>query len=144
MGDVPTKPLDQYPLVSPEERPPVPPEQPGEPAAAAPAPGQEKPAEARPAAALDFQERGVKEVTLSFPFTWEGRFVSAVTVRRLITAEVAALTASGRATDAFECYAAMTGLPAPVLRGMDGDDGMAVVEAAFAFLPRLLKDVLSG
>ncbi|WP_296579594.1 hypothetical protein [Xanthobacter sp.] len=144
MGDVPTKPLDQYPLVSPEERPPVPPEQPGEPAAAAPAAAQEKPAEPRPAAALVFQERATKVVTLSFPFTWEGRLVSAVTVRRLITAEVATLTAGGTPPDAFEAYAAMTGLPATVLRGMDADDGLAVTEAAFDFLPRLLRDVLSG
>ncbi|MFG1317992.1 phage tail assembly protein [Xanthobacter autotrophicus] len=137
-------PIDTAPAFTPVAPPP------GSPDATrrvgAPVTAPEAPApQARPAAAaLEFESGRTREVPLSFPATWEGRRIGVVTVRRLITAEVAALVPDGKVPDVFEVYAVMTGLPAPVLRGLDGDDGQAVAEAAFDFLPRLLRAAYSG
>lgn len=95
-------------------------------------------------AALDFDARPGALVPLSYPFVWDGQKVTGIPVRRLLTSEVAALCAGGKTPEPFDCYAVMTGLPAAVLRGLDGDDGAAVAEAAFDFLPRLLRDAFSG
>ncbi|WP_024277982.1 phage tail assembly protein [Xanthobacter sp. 126] len=96
------------------------------------------------ATALDFVQRPSRTVPLDYPFVLDGCLIDQITVRRLLTAQVAALCEGGKAPDPFDCYAVMTGLPTPVLRGLDGDDGQAVAEAAFDFLPRLLRDALSA
>lgn len=95
-------------------------------------------------ATLEFEARPGALVPLAYPFSWEGRKVTGIPVRRLLTSEVAALCVGGKTPDVFDAYAVMTGFPAAVLRGLDSDDGSAVAEAAFDFLPRLLRDAYSG
>lgn len=138
----PTKPLDAYPVAD-EAVPLPPPGAEGEPVApAAPAPTAEG-AAARPApevAVLRFIDPAAvrREVPLGFPFEHEGQVVSAITVRRLNTAEVGAIIdryAPDDTLDLYDFYAAMTGLPAPVLRGLIDDDAVEVRAAANPFLP---------
>lgn len=113
----------------------------GEPAKAP----QGRPA-ARPVevAKLDFvgAERSVVE-TLDFPFDLDGVRVSAVTIRRLTGYEIAAFVREhlndDGTFDRYALYSYMTGLPAPVLRGLDQDDGMKVTGACSNFLPRVLR-----
>lgn len=111
--------------------------------AVAPAPAPAKPNPPL-VAALDFVDRKARDVPLQYPFVLDGRRISVITVRRLLTAQVAVLCQGGKAPDPFDCYAVMTGLPAPVLRGLDGDDGQAVAEAAYDFLPLLLRAAFSA
>lgn len=105
------------------------------------------PAKAQPArpevAALDFLslERLVAVVPLEHPFRLDGQKVREVKVRKLTVAQVAELTARAGATgfDLYDVYAVMTGLPAPVLRGLMDDDGEAVIGKAYDFLPRAFR-----
>lgn len=95
--------------------------------------------------ALEFVDDGgeAASVTLRRPFDRKGVRVATITVRRLITQELVDLVAGGTVPDLYDAYALMTGLPAAVLRGLDADDGMAVAEAAFDFLPRTLAAAYS-
>lgn len=133
-------PIDDTPALTPVRPPRGSPD-----AARAPAaePAAPKPDEPR-VAALDFDARPSVVVPLAYPFTWEGKKVTSIAVRRLVTSEVATLCAGGKSPDPFDAYAVMTGFPAAVLRGLDSDDGSAVAEAAFDFLPRLLRDAYSA
>lgn len=135
-------PIDTTPSLKPVVPPPDAPD-----AAAGGVSPVEVPPRAAPrpqVAALEFEGVRFRDVPLEFPFTWDGQRVDVVTVRRLLTRQVAELCPDGNAPDVFEVYAAMTGLPAPVLRGMDSDDGQAVAGAAWDFLPRLLRAAYSG
>ena len=81
-------------------------------------------------------------IPLEYPFTHEEfGLVETVTVRRLTVGEVGLLIDARRANapDNFDIYAAMTGLPAPVLRGLIDVDGEAVAGAAYDFLPRVFR-----
>jgi hypothetical protein len=79
-------------------------------------------------------------VPLEFPFEHEGRLVEVVTVRRLTVAEMGALAnARGDQVTLWDAYAAMTGLPEAVLRGMEAGDGAAVTDITYDFLPRQLR-----
>jgi hypothetical protein len=104
-------------------------------AAAPPAPA----AAPRPAARLDFLEPGetVTTVTLVRPFRLDGEVVRCVTIRRLTLAEAARFADDLRRGDAdnADFAAHLAGLPAEVIRGMDAEDGIAVVTAALDFLP---------
>jgi len=81
-----------------------------------------------------------KEVLLDFPFEWEGRVVDTITVRRLTTAEMGeVVTRTGEGFDQWDVFAAMTRLPAAVLRGLEAGDGDAVTGVAWDFLPRALR-----
>ena len=81
-----------------------------------------------------------KEVPLDFPFEWEGRVIDTITVRRLTTAEMGeVVTRAGGGFDQWDVFAAMTGLPAAVLLGLEAGDGDMVTEVAWDFLPRALR-----
>ncbi len=143
MNNIPNKPIDQYPQVPAHELPPVPPRAPAD--EPDPPPQQaSRPGKAQPVATLDFVGERERSVPLIWPFVWDGQRVDVITVRRLITTQVANLTAGGSLPDIFDAYAAMTGFPAEVLRGLDGEDGVAVAEAAYDFLPRTWQAVYSG
>lgn len=109
---------------------------PAEPAAAAPTPVRE-------IAQLEFSGAKLpsKLIPLEYGFTFDGAKVTSVTVRRLSIGAVGDLIDSlppGR-IDNFDIYAAMTGLPAPVLRGLIDIDGERVTEACYDFLPRVFR-----
>ena len=99
-------------------------------------------ASAKPTTKLAFTggKTWTKDVPLDFPFEWDGREVTSITVRRLTTAEMGEVV--GRASgdfDQWDVFAAMTGLPADVLRGLEAGDGDAVTGVAWDFLPRSLR-----
>ena len=81
-----------------------------------------------------------KVVPLSYPFRFEGKEVREITVRRLSLGDVQALLRkhTGQSWTLVDIYAEMTGFPAPVLRGMMDEDGTAVTDAAYDFLPQRL------
>jgi hypothetical protein len=133
----PLKPLDAYPPVEPHEQPPAPPLDPPPAGGEASAPAKAAPPEV---AQLAFVGERAKTVPLSCPFELDGQRVDQVIVRRLVTADIASLVRDGRHADLYEIYAAMTGLSAAVLRGLDADDGQQVVEAAWDFLPQSLRE----
>jgi len=115
----------------------------GEGAAAGAEAPPKAPEKAPEVATLDFVgDRPEVTVPLRYPFRLDGRPVEAVTVRELQTWEVGAIARSippAEAGDLFHFYAAMTGLPAPVLRALPGTDGERVTGAAWAFLPRMIR-----
>lgn len=83
-----------------------------------------------------------KTLPLKFPFDFDGKSHDEVRIRRLTTQEVGDLMGAGsRSLDLYKVYSVMTGLPPSVLRGLDGDDGLAVTGVCSGFLPQLLKDV---
>ena len=94
-------------------------------------------------AELDFLEplRLSKTVPLKHGFRLDGTDILKVSVRKLRTGEVAQLVGSAHAGgfSNFDAYELMTGLPAKVLRGMDYEDGEAITEVCFDFLPPILK-----
>ena len=94
-------------------------------------------------ATLDFLDPAAFEKTepLAFPFRLGGEEIRVIRIRRPTVEQVAQWTARnirGEA-DTWDLYAIMTGLPAPVLRGLEVDDGGRVLEAARDFLPRWLR-----
>lgn len=100
------------------------------------------PEEIQDVAELEFVDAShQKSVPLKYPFRLNGREVKVVTVRRLTLGQVDAFIrrAAASSFSTFDIYAEMTGLPAPVLRGLIDEDGNAVVDAAYDFLPRALK-----
>lgn len=82
-----------------------------------------------------------QQVLLKHPFRWKGEVVNVVTVKRLTLGQVDAFVRRAAKTSfsTFDIYAEMTGLPADVLRGLVDEDGDAVVDVAYDFLPRQLK-----
>jgi hypothetical protein len=111
----------------------------GSPPAAKPEPGA-APAD-RPVEKLEFLDAVNLVIPLKFPFRWQGKKVDAITVRRLTVGELGDLIDSipEPRPDNFDIYAAMTGLPAKVLRGLIDQDGEQVTEACYDFLPRLFR-----
>lgn len=102
------------------------------------------PAPAPPAeiAELDFiGDAHLRVVPLKHAFRLDGRAVTEVTIRRLKIGELGDIIASKRAAplSLFDVYAHMAGLPAAVLRGLVDEDGDAVTDAAYDFLPRALR-----
>ncbi|MEZ5782055.1 MAG: hypothetical protein R3D70_10565 [Rhizobiaceae bacterium] len=91
-------------------------------------------------AALEFtgKKPRVTEIKLDYPFLFAGEEIASIRVRRLTVNEVGVLleTVPDKRPDNFQIYAAMTGLPAPVLRGLIDVDGERVVGACWDFLPR--------
>lgn len=138
----PTKPIETYPDA---ELPALPPAAiPGEAAATATAAAPEP--KAFEVAALRFLDPGAVSafVDLEFPFEWDGREVRTVKIRRLATAEVGAVMAAipdGEDYDVWVFVAAMTDLPASVLRGLIEDDGAEVLVKARPLLPRKVAAV---
>ena len=139
----PTRPLDAYPTVT--ELPPLPPEgAPGEDAAPAPARADRPPPKV---AVLRFLDPAARErrIPLKHPFVWDEEEVREIVVRRLNVAQVGLVMESYADDDPINVYdflAAMTGVPAPVHRGMDPEDGEEVMTAARPLLPRYLDAIL--
>lgn len=80
-------------------------------------------------------------VPLQFPFTLDGSTITGVTIRRLTLGEVQDLLAKtrGRTLVFMEIYAEMTGLSVDTLKGLDDEDGVAITDAAYDFLPPRFK-----
>ncbi len=93
---------------------------------------------AEPIEQLDFVgDAHLKRVTLAHPFRWKGEVVGQIVVKRLRIGEVDLLIKRARtgSFSTFEVYAEMTGFPASVLRGLVDEDGDAVTDACYHFLP---------
>ncbi len=91
---------------------------------------------------LEFIGEGhFRVVPLKYGFRLDGAAVSSVTVRRLTIGQVDILLKRLATTtiSTFEIYSEMTSLPVAVLRGLIDEDGDAVTDAAYDFLPRALK-----
>ncbi|WP_311272394.1 MULTISPECIES: hypothetical protein [unclassified Rhizobium] len=80
-------------------------------------------------------------VPLKHAFRMDGKVVDKIVVKRLTLGQVDAFVrrAASASFSTFDIYAVMTGMPASVLRGLVDEDGDAVVDAAYDFLPRALK-----
>lgn len=93
------------------------------------------------AAVLEFEEPEsmVKEEPLKHPFRWKGEWLRKISIRRLTFAEAMRVTVdaqkAGREITNIDLFAAMTGLPAQVIRGMEAGDGDRVTNACLPFLP---------
>lgn len=123
------------------------------------APGEENPASGRagPAAApddvaaIEFLDPAARarEIAFAFPFVCDGREVRGVTARRMTGAEVMRVSETAP-KDAeggvalLHFYAAMTGLPAGVIRALDADDHQALHEGCYPFLPRSITGAISN
>lgn len=83
----------------------------------------------------------VKVLPLQYPFMLDGVTISAITVRRLRIGDIDRFIKRARtgSFSTFEIYAEMTRLPVAVLRGLIDEDGDAVTDACFDFLPRSLR-----
>jgi hypothetical protein len=89
-----------------------------------------------------FGNIGRKDVPLKGSYVNpDGTRLVAVTIRRLTLGEVQDLLAktSGKPLLIMDIYAEMTGLTVEALRGLDDDDGVAVTDEAYDFLPRRFK-----
>jgi hypothetical protein len=147
MADELPPPIDAEPALKPVLPPPGSPDYKrragakAEGAAEAPAAAAEAPSVAEPVAALlQFAGERHKRVTLSFPFMDNGVQRDVVVINRLTMSHVDRLVREGRHSDLYEIFAEMTGLPAPVLRGMDADDGERMIAEGADFLPRSLRE----
>lgn len=140
MTSRPTRPIQEYPQVSADEMPPVPPVLPDEPEAPAPAAPPAAAAAAPAVADLDFVATRSALVPLKWPYRrGDGTLVSEIVIRALTLAQMGELGTAGRLGDLYEVYGAMCGVPAAELRGLDADDGSEVVDRAYPFLPRLIR-----
>jgi hypothetical protein len=142
MASRPDKPIETYPVVADADRPPLPPADAAAPVAVAAAAERPLPFER-----LSFvRSKATEEVVpLDFPFEWQSRTVDSVTVRRLAAFEVAEVAESEdfAAAGMWAIYAAQSGLPAGVIRGMMEDDCDRVVEVNRRFLPRAFREMLN-
>ncbi len=127
-----------------------PPGLPGEPVPAAETTPGKKPDRPKMAVLRFLQPEAVtKTYQVKFPFAFPGDDgaeieVTEITVRRLSVAEVGAIIAGKSAEnfDLFDFYAAMTDLPAEVLRAMPADE--EVVEVCRPFLPLPVRELLQA
>ena len=107
---------------------------------AAPAPASNLSPPPATAAVLDFVGAShSKSVQLKYPFRLGGAVIDQITVRRLTIGELEVLVSGANGLSYMAVYAVMTGLPVEVLRGLIDEDGDAVTEAAYDFLPRRLR-----
>jgi len=90
-------------------------------------------------ASLEFEDNDVAAVPLVRPFKHEGRWIRKISIRPMITAESGDVIRADGTYDRYDAYALMTGLPAPVLRGLDARDGEEVIGIAYDFLPRVFR-----
>lgn len=88
-----------------------------------------------------------KTMPLQFPFEHSALgLVSEITIRRLTVGEVGEVFDIGDAegSDNFDLYARMTGVPAPVLRGLMDIDGAEVSRICYDFLPPIFKQPMAS
>jgi len=133
---------DAAPIKADFAQVPVPPED-AEGAPATPPPAA--PAAVEAVAAIEFlaPEDQPREIVFAHPFRFEGREIRGATARHMTLAEVIRVFESAPrdesgATTMVHFYAAMTGLPAPVIRALAASDHEALVDACFPFLPRAI------
>lgn len=89
---------------------------------------------------LDYVDGGPeRRVSIRNSFRHDGAIVSEVRVLALTPADLAEILTKVENADVYDFYAAMTGLPASVIRGMRGRDGEDVTEACYDFLPRFMR-----
>lgn len=138
---------DQAPIPADFSNIPLPPEGPAD---AAPAAAKTAP-EPDDVAVLDFIDAQSQHTTvaLDHPFRWKGVEVRDVTVKMPSFADVVRVYETAKKDDEgkvalIEFYAAMTGLPASVLRAMPFDDSEKVTAACIPFLPRDLRASVSS
>ncbi|QRE74375.1 hypothetical protein [Methylobacterium aquaticum] len=92
-------------------------------------------------ATLDFvgDEPPVVSFPLKYPFRWQGVRIDEIGVRQLRTGELgdvfARVARENRTVELYDFYAAMTGLPAKVLRALPAIDGEPIIDKAWDFLP---------
>jgi len=97
-------------------------------------------------AILEFENPAamIEEVSLSHPFRWKGEWLRKVSVRRLTFAEALRVNDEAQKADrevkSIDLFAAMTGLSAPVIRGMEATDADRVTKACLPFLPLTEED----
>jgi hypothetical protein len=97
-------------------------------------------------AILEFENPAgmIDEVPLSHPFRWKGEWLRKISVRRLTFAEALRVNEeaqrAGREVKSMDLFAAMTGLSAPVIRGMEATDADRVTKACLPFLPLTEED----
>lgn len=82
-----------------------------------------------------------KVVPLAHAFRRNGALVDRIIVQRLRIGDVDRFIKRAQAGSfsTFDIYAEMTGMPAAVLRGLMDEDGDAVTDACYDFLPRSLR-----
>lgn len=105
---------------------------------------EKAPAAVREIAQLDFAVPTATMCALDFPFSHPDLgYVKEIKVQRLTVGAVGTILdeRAADAPDMFDIYERMTGIPAPVLRGLIDVDGERVTGACFDFLPRLLRPV---
>lgn len=146
---MPTAPVSPEPIYAAEDEIPLPPEEmfaeldnSGAAIESTSAGPTAAPVQAGPTVAvLEFvgEKKPFVEVPLTYPFKWDGVVVETIVVRRLTVQAMGdfwdGLPTDGR-YDRMDVYAAMCGLPAPVIRALPEPDGTRVTEACFDFLPR--------
>ena len=94
----------------------------------------------REIAQLDFLNPIMRLVPLDFPFRWDGQIVENIPVRRLSAGQVDQfLKDHPNGFSSFDVYAAMTGYPAAVLRGLIAEDSEKVTDAALDFLAPAIR-----
>ncbi len=104
------------------------------------APVVETPEPVREIAQLDFVDPIMRLVPLDFPFRWDGQIVENIPVRRLSAGQVDQfLKDHPNGFSSFDVYAAMTGYPAAVLRGLIAEDSEKVTDAALDFLAPAIR-----
>ncbi|MFN3440834.1 MAG: hypothetical protein ACK4Z3_00380 [Rhizobium rosettiformans] len=97
---------------------------------------------AEPIEELEFVgETHRKVIPLAHPFRRNGAVVDTITIKRLRIGDVDRFIkrAQGGSFSTFDIYAEMTGLPASVIRGLVDEDGEAVTDGCYSFLPRSLR-----
>jgi hypothetical protein len=82
-------------------------------------------------------ETRVQTHDLEHPFHLDGEVIKTITINRLTISEVGDTVSAG-IDDYYDIYAVMTGLPAPVLRGLMDVDGDSVVGKCRDFFPSFL------
>jgi len=98
---------------------------------------------ARPIERLAFAEPPRVTVPLQYPFNHPVLgYVTTIHVHRLTVGEVGELLDARQnspSPDNFDIYAAQTGIPAPILRGLIDVDGEEVADKCYDFLPRVFR-----
>jgi len=123
---------------------PLPPEgAPGEVSAAASAPAEE-------VAEIEWLDPAdqPREIVFAHPFRWRGQEYRRATARHMTLAEVIRVFESAprdanNEVSMAHFYAAMTGLPAPVIRALAAADHEALHAACHPFLPRAITGAAS-
>lgn len=103
-----------------------------------------KPAPSPLTAELTFRDPRSKVVPIDHAFDLGGRWITEVHIRRLTMVQVENLVSSRRHGDLYEVLAEMTGLAAPVLRGLDSDDGERILAESADFLPRAMREAFDS